>query len=148
MSYGNIVVPEEVLALLGEDPGRQALEALLLHLIRTDRASVAWAGEKPGLDRWESVRWYASHGYTYPDCSEEDLEEDLRHAEDLEGRGHGETTRRLRGSIRRKGGEASDEGDHRRHLERKHGYPPLNTTPEGFDEERARDGGEADVERR
>ena len=37
----NINLPEEVVELLGDDPEREALEALLLHLIRTGRVSVA-----------------------------------------------------------------------------------------------------------
>jgi hypothetical protein len=78
-------VPKEVVAELGDDPEREALEALLLHLIRTDRVSVAWAGERLGLDRQEAIRWYTSHGYPYPDPSEEDLEEDFRHAERFRG---------------------------------------------------------------
>ncbi len=74
-------VPEEVMAVLGEDPEREALEALLLHLIRNDKVSVAWAGDRLGLDRQEAIRWYTSHGYPFPDYGEEDLEEDARYAE-------------------------------------------------------------------
>ena len=81
MSEGTLRVPEEVMAVLGDDPEREALEALLLHLIRTDRVSVAWAGSRLGLDRQEAVRWYTSHGYPFPDYADEDLEEDARHAE-------------------------------------------------------------------
>lgn len=73
-------IPEEVAAVMGEDPDREALEALLLQLIRSDRVSVAWAGGVLGLDRWESIEWYTSHGYHYPDYTEEDLEEDLHYA--------------------------------------------------------------------
>jgi hypothetical protein len=74
-------VPEEVVKALGDEPEREALEALLLYLIRADRVSVAWAGKRLGLDRWEAIEWYNSHGYSYPDYAEEDLEEDLRYAE-------------------------------------------------------------------
>jgi hypothetical protein len=77
--------PEEVVAALGDDPEREAPEALLLHLIRNDRVRVAWAGERLGLDRQEAIRWYTSHGYPYPDLTEEDLEEDFRHAERFRG---------------------------------------------------------------
>lgn len=73
-------LPEEVVAALGEDVERQALEALLLYLIHEDRVSVAWAGKVLGFDRQESIRWYTSHGYHFPDYSEEDLEEDFRYA--------------------------------------------------------------------
>jgi hypothetical protein len=48
LDMAELRVPEEVLAALGDEPEREALEALLLHLIRADRVSVAWAGEKPG----------------------------------------------------------------------------------------------------
>ena len=76
-------VPEEVISALGEDPEREALEALLLYLIREDKVSVAWAGEKLGLGRQEAIRWYTSHGYPFPDITPEELEEELRHAEQL-----------------------------------------------------------------
>lgn len=72
---------EDVVEVLGEEPERQALEALLLYLIQADKVSVAWAGAKLGLGRQESIRWYTSHGYPFPDYSEEDLDEDFRHAE-------------------------------------------------------------------
>lgn len=74
-------VPEEVVAALGDEPEREALEALLLHLIRADKVSVAWAGKRLGLDRRGAIRWYTSHGYPFPDYKEEDLEEDVRYAE-------------------------------------------------------------------
>ena len=76
-------VPEEVISALGEDPEREALEALLLHLIREDKVSVAWAGEKLGLGRQEAIRWYTSHGYPFPDITPEEFDEELRHAERL-----------------------------------------------------------------
>jgi predicted RNA polymerase sigma factor len=76
-------VPEEVMAVLGDDPEQEALEALLLHLIRTNRASVAWAGRILGLDRQEAIRWYTSHGYPYPDISPEEFDEQLGRAERL-----------------------------------------------------------------
>ncbi len=79
-------LPEEVVEVLGEEPERQALEALLLYLIQADRVSVAWAGGKLGLGRQESIRWYTSHGYPFPDYSEEDLDEDLRYVERLRNR--------------------------------------------------------------
>ncbi len=83
MSEGTLRVPEEVVAALGEDPEREALEALLLHLIRADRVSVAWAGKKLGLDRQEAIRWYTSHGYPYPETAPEEFDEELRQAERL-----------------------------------------------------------------
>ena len=76
-------VPEEVIVALGEDPEQEALEALLLHLIQEDKVSVAWAGEKLGLGRQEAIRWYTSHGYSFPDTTPEEFDEELRHAEQL-----------------------------------------------------------------
>lgn len=70
-------VPEEVMAALGDDPQREALEALLLHLLREGRVSVAWAGEVLGLGRMEAVRWYTSRGHRFPDQTEEELVKDL-----------------------------------------------------------------------
>lgn len=81
MALSELRVPEEVVTALGDDPEREALEALLLHLIRTNKVSVAWAGKRLGLDRQDAIRWYTSHGYPFPDYTEEDLEEDFRHAQ-------------------------------------------------------------------
>jgi hypothetical protein len=65
---------------LGPQPERAALEAVLLFLISEDKMSVARVGEVPGLDGISAIRWYTSHGFYYPDLSEEDLAEELRHA--------------------------------------------------------------------
>lgn len=73
-------LPEEVIEALGPEPERAALEAVLLFLISEDKMSVARAGEILGLDRLSTIRWYTSHGFYYPDLSEEDLAEELRHA--------------------------------------------------------------------
>ncbi len=73
-------IPEDVAKVLGANPDREALEAILLHLIRSGRVSVAWAGKRLGLDRWQSIEWYTSRDYPYPDYTEEALEEDLRYA--------------------------------------------------------------------
>jgi predicted HTH domain antitoxin len=75
-------LPDEVLGLLGNEPQREVLESVLLHLIQEERMTVAKAGEILGLDRLEAIRWYTSHGYTYPNY---DLDEfkthDLSYAE-------------------------------------------------------------------
>lgn len=42
--------------------------------------SVARSGEILGLDRISAIRWYTSHGFYYPDLSEEDSAEELRYA--------------------------------------------------------------------
>lgn len=51
-----------------------------LHLIRSGRVSVAWAGKRIGLDRWQTLEWYTSHGFSYPDYTEVELKEDLHFA--------------------------------------------------------------------
>ena len=76
----NLELPEEVVEALGPEPERAALEAVLLFLISEDKMSVARAGEILGFDRISTIRWYTSHGFYYPDLSEEDLAEELRHA--------------------------------------------------------------------
>ncbi len=76
----NLELPEEVIEALGPEPERATLEAVLLFLVSEDRMSVARAGEILDLDRMSAIRWYTSHGFYYPDFSEEDLAEDLRHA--------------------------------------------------------------------
>lgn len=76
----NLEFPEEVVEALGPEPERAALEAVLLFLISEDKMSVARAGEIFGLDRHSAISWYTSHGFYYPDLSEADLAEELRHA--------------------------------------------------------------------
>jgi hypothetical protein len=76
----NLEFPEEVVEALGPEPERAALEAVLLFLIYEDKISVARAGEILGLDRISAINWYTSHGFYYPDLSERDLAEELRHA--------------------------------------------------------------------
>jgi hypothetical protein len=51
-----------------------------LSLISEGKISVARAGEALGLDRMLAVPWYTSHGFYYPDLSQDDLAEELRHA--------------------------------------------------------------------
>ena len=79
----NLELPEEVVEALGPEPEHAALEAVLLFLISKDKISVARAGEILDLDRISAIRWYASHGFYYPDFSEEDLAEELRYAREL-----------------------------------------------------------------
>ena len=76
----NLELPEEVIEALGPEPERATLEAVLLFLIYEEKMSVARAGEILDLDRMSAIRWYTSHGFYYPDLSEEDLAEELRHA--------------------------------------------------------------------
>lgn len=80
-------LPQEVVEVLGEKPERQALEAILLFLIRDGKMSVARAGKVLGLHRQESVRWYTSHGFYYPDLDTEELEAELRYAARDDGDG-------------------------------------------------------------
>lgn len=76
----NLELPEEVIEALGPEPERTTLEAVLLFLISEDKMSVARAGEILDFGRMSAIRWYTSHGFYYPDLSEEDMAEDLRHA--------------------------------------------------------------------
>lgn len=77
----SIPVPRVIVELLGDDPERETLEALLLHLIREERISVGRAGEILGLDKRSAIEWYTAHGHRYPDLTKEDLEDDFRFAE-------------------------------------------------------------------
>ena len=76
----HLELPEEVVEALGPEPERAALEAVLLFLISEDKMSVARADEILGLGRISAINWYTSHGFYYPDLSEKDLAEELRHA--------------------------------------------------------------------
>lgn len=76
----NLELPDEVIKALGPEPEHEALEAILLFLVSEDRMSVARAGEILGLDRLSAISWYTSHGFYYPELSEEDFAEEFRHA--------------------------------------------------------------------
>lgn len=73
-------LPPEVVEVLGDEPEREALGAVLLFLVREGKMSVALAGKVLGLGRQDSVRWYTSHGFHYPDFDDKELEEELRYA--------------------------------------------------------------------
>lgn len=76
----NLELPVEVVEALGPDPERKVLEAVLLFLISGDKMPVARTGEILNLDRMSTIRPYTSHGFYYPDLSEEGLAEELRYA--------------------------------------------------------------------
>ena len=73
-------LPREVVEALGNNPEREVLEAVLLFLVREGRMSVAGAGGVLGFGRRESVCWYTSHGFPYPDLDDRELEDELRYA--------------------------------------------------------------------
>lgn len=75
-----VELPEEILDVLGPEPERAALEAILLSLVARGKMSVARAGEILDLDRGSAIRWYTSHGFYYPDLAGEDVGDELRHA--------------------------------------------------------------------
>ena len=75
-------LPTEVLEALGSEPQREILEGVLLLLVQQERMTVAKAGSVLGLDRQEAIRWYTSHGFTYPNYSLDDfVQNDLAYAE-------------------------------------------------------------------
>lgn len=76
----NLELPAEVIDALGPEPERKVLEAVLLFLVAKGMVSLAYASGVLGLDRHSAIRWYTDHGFYYPDLSEEDLTEELRHA--------------------------------------------------------------------
>lgn len=75
-------LPDGVMTLLGDEPQREALEGVLLHLVQQKQLSVAKAGSLLGLGGSEAIRWYTSHGYAYPNYTiDEFIEHDLAYAE-------------------------------------------------------------------
>ena len=84
----SLELPDEVVEALGPEPERSALEAVLLFLVSEGKMSVARAGEILHLDRISAISWYTSHGFYYPDLSEEDLDYGhifrIKRAEDLD----------------------------------------------------------------
>ncbi len=73
----------EILAAYGDDLERKVLESLLLQMVREERMSVGKAGSLLGLNRLEAIRWYTSHGYSFPNYDAEDfIANDLNYAEE------------------------------------------------------------------
>ena len=76
-------LPPEILAAYGDDLERKVLESLLLQMVREERMSVGKAGSLLGLNRLEAIRWYTSHGYSFPNYDAEDfIANDLNYAEE------------------------------------------------------------------
>ena len=71
-------LPIELEALLSPDPERSVLESVLLRLIRLEHISVARAGEILKLNRTESLEWYSSQGYPFPELTDADWADELR----------------------------------------------------------------------
>jgi Uncharacterised protein family (UPF0175) len=71
-------LPDELAPILGPDPNRAALEAILAQLAHERKISVGYAGQLLGFDRFSAIDWYTSHGYPYPDLTAEELAQDAR----------------------------------------------------------------------
>jgi predicted HTH domain antitoxin len=70
-------LPHELEALLTPNPERNVLESVLLRLVRSEKISVARAGEILGLTRTEAINWYSSQGYPFPEFDAADWEDEL-----------------------------------------------------------------------
>lgn len=71
-------LPEEVVEALGPEPEREALEGVLLLLVREGRVTVERAGEVLGLDDpEEAMRWYVARSSSTRGSEAGDSEEDL-----------------------------------------------------------------------
>ncbi len=73
-------LPPEVVAAARPDLEREVLEGLLLKLVSEGRMSLGKAGGLLGMSRWEAIGWYTGHGLAYPNLSEEDVADELKHA--------------------------------------------------------------------
>lgn len=73
-------LPKELAEVLSSRPEREVLEAVALSLVVRGRITVGRAGEILGMDRLEAVRWYTGHGLTYPNLSEDDVNEEVSYA--------------------------------------------------------------------
>lgn len=75
-------LPPEVTEAFGDELERKVLEGLLLQLVHGEQMSVAKAGSLLGLNRLEAIRWYTSHGHTFPNYSVDDfVANDLNYAQ-------------------------------------------------------------------
>ena len=70
----SIKVPEEVVDYLGDDFRQKLLEPVLIDLVRSGEITIARAGSLLNLNRREAIQWFSSHGLTYFNQSEENLE--------------------------------------------------------------------------
>jgi predicted HTH domain antitoxin len=76
-------LPHEVVEAVGAEAlEREVLEGLLLKLVSEGRMSLGRAGQLLGMTRWEAIQWYTGHGLPYPNLNEEELADELRHAQE------------------------------------------------------------------
>lgn len=79
-------LPEEVVEALGPEPEREALEGVLLLLVKEGRVTVERAGKVLGLgDREEAMRWYVARSSLPqdPEVGDSEVASDVVHLEDL-----------------------------------------------------------------
>jgi predicted HTH domain antitoxin len=75
-------LPQEIVDAVGSELEREVLEGLLLKLVSEGRMSLGRAGQLLGMTRWEAIQWYTGHGLPYPNLNEEELKDELRHAQE------------------------------------------------------------------
>lgn len=84
-----ITLSDDLSALLGEHADREVLEAVLLKLVLEGRASLGKAAELLGMTRFEAIQWYAGHGLSYPNLTDEELEHELAFVRRFGTKGNG-----------------------------------------------------------
>jgi predicted HTH domain antitoxin len=75
-------LPQEIVDAVGTELEREVLEGLLLKLVSEGRMSLGRAGQLLDMTRWEAIGWYTGHGLPYPNLNEEELADELRHAQE------------------------------------------------------------------
>lgn len=77
------MVPDAVAQVLGSDPDRAALEALLAELVFQGSLAAEAAGAVLGLSPEESIAWYSGRGHDYVAYPTEELADELSHVDEV-----------------------------------------------------------------
>lgn len=72
-----LAIPDAIAQVLGPDPDRAALEAMLAELVFQGWISTDDAGTALGLSPAESIEWYSKRGHDYVAYPPEELTEEV-----------------------------------------------------------------------
>lgn len=85
-----IEVPEVLGELLGPDPARGALEAMVAELVFNEAISIGFAGDLLGMTSVDALDWYVRRGHEPRHKTAEEIDSDIQTWVDYERRRRGE----------------------------------------------------------
>lgn len=86
-----IEVPDLMAEMLGPDPERGALEALVAELVFNESISIGFAGDVLGMTSVDALDWYVGRGHEPRSKTDEEIESDIQTWVDYERRRRGDS---------------------------------------------------------